>query len=888
MIFAALLFAAIVTEQNNLWTYAPNYAIFKGDASTPGIAQQWIPYGTFTDGEGSTEYLRVTSNLIGVVASSFDGRYERDYVPLEDFCPTNHWSFWDRLILTPKYPGFNFTNFTDNGEFLASATNNSLRILDRLNAESFLTCISNDNATFSYGVRSTDTLEYNLAHETHDSYERQYHDGVAQTYGSRTLDNMLSEAGLSTAPPIGTSWSSDLPFKAADSNDWASVWPTYSALTNDIHFFDAATNLSCRYYRWHLSSILAPNTREGWFYPAHLQNIWGSDVLGDIGDETGMDLEAALNLMPIEFKMEDVLSADTGWKHEVPPVETGSYWTVSGPIGNFRLGAFYDYGTFQAWDNYEVPNPTNYYVEISYNPGESYYSLFVYDIPTSEQVFQSEVAGDESADVLYFGSYHAQRTRLYANQDDYKHWRNMTQRLDWKRLGIICQLERQMEQTYKPRQEEDYLPLFETQAALWHTYSGTVDFELPAGTFSTTVPVSHASWTFVTQVVEVATTNISRCYPTARLSSVAELGNVGGGGAAGAQIWEEASFFLDLLKGAINNVVSREQLSAGEITITAGGSLIPTANAYLVWNWSAYCNFYPAGGGDPEEYSAGSGTETFAAPALATNQTASLSMYVGKRASTVETRSDESFKSGFIKLLAPHPQTNTWEKNFVGEQTRPTLEVMLDAKGRDFDIYTAADSTDLDWDEIKTYTNKVHRFFRMNPNSATVTSRNLSDNNRWLMVQKLDEEVKSRFQALSGMAIDGAATALVNFNAGEEQAIISQLSAAVLNLSFALAVASSTTNGYPQLVVSAYAPSVADLSTTELSSVVFYFSDSTIEPVQYNSTLDAYLLGSYTFVMSEASMTNQVLTVEPVRVDGHQDQMIKTLWRFKNLRDPTL
>jgi hypothetical protein len=26
----------------------------------------------------------------------------------------------------------------------------------------------------------------------------------------------------------------------------------------------------------------------------------------------------------------------------------------------------------------------------------------------------------------------------------------------------------------------------------------------------------------------------------------------------------------------------------------------------------------------------------------------------------------------------------------------------------------------------------------------------------------------------------------------------------------------------------------------------------------------------------------------PVRVDGHQSQMLKTLWRFKNLRDPNL
>ena len=43
MILATLLFAAIVTERNDVALYAPEHVKFVGTSSYPGIESGWIP-----------------------------------------------------------------------------------------------------------------------------------------------------------------------------------------------------------------------------------------------------------------------------------------------------------------------------------------------------------------------------------------------------------------------------------------------------------------------------------------------------------------------------------------------------------------------------------------------------------------------------------------------------------------------------------------------------------------------------------------------------------------------------------------------------------------------------------------------------------------------------
>lgn len=463
---ASVASAAIITERNDTNIYPPNYATFVGTPSWPGIDSCWIPYGTYTDGIGGTEYLRVTSNLIGVVASAFDGVLERAQLGA---------SATRRLLLVPFYSSGLYEGYTDHGEFLASATNNTLRIRDLLNEEDFVECFTRSDGTYEYRRWGWgENIESRLAKEDVNAGVY-YHSGICTRFGSRRLDQIVSARGASLEPPLSAEWTSDLPFKAADSNLWATVWPTYSAVTNDIHFFDCPSNATPDFVRNHIYD---------WMY-GHLVGIWGNDVIGGVGDGHGEDLSSALLTIPLPCNMENVLSYDTGWKYEVPPVETGSYWTVSGPLGNFRLGAFYDYSpSFLGWDNWEEPYPTNYYVEIGYYFGSNY-SLFIHDAPTGDQLFYSYAVADEDTDTLYFDGYAAYRTRLYNNADDFVHWRNMTTRLDWKRLGIICQLERQMEQTYEVIPYTDELPLLHLSTSHGIGYqSSPVVIQFPVAEYS--------------------------------------------------------------------------------------------------------------------------------------------------------------------------------------------------------------------------------------------------------------------------------------------------------------------------------------------------------------------------------------------------------------------
>ena len=82
-----------------------------------------------------------------------------------------------------------------------------------------------------------------------------------------------------------------------------------------------------------------------------------------------------------------------------------------------------------------------------------------------------------------------QRTQMWTKtDDDYDHWKNMTARIDWKRLGIICQLERQMETTYKVYDRHlDELPYNKRSAE--HRVRYVADFDLPLP------PIAEAMYT---------------------------------------------------------------------------------------------------------------------------------------------------------------------------------------------------------------------------------------------------------------------------------------------------------------------------------------------------------------------------------------------------------
>lgn len=877
MIAALVMFAAILTEQNDLYTKTADLATF--GSNTTGIASRWIPWGTYTDGSGGTEVLRVTSNLVGVVASVFDGYVERDYLPNE----VRPEDLGVKYIYIPTPQASN--HFEDAGQYLQT-TNNTLRLTDALNSSRYL-YYSQSGTNYSYSVGSTggENIETRLAYTYHYPGEFHINSGLAVRFGGERLDAIVRELdGID--PPIGKAWTDALPFRVADLGDWVKTWPTYSALTNDIHFFPLPETGIVHY---------VTHAFADWTDPGHLYNVWGNDV-----NDKAYNLTTNAEVKCLPVTMEDVLKIDPGWRYDIPNVETNSSWYVSGSLGGFLLkkydtgGGGYDTSTL--WDNWYDPYPTNYYVEIYLAEyGElSRFDFYIFDAPTGELVYQDDAYADNDADTLYFGEYTANRIPLFANTDDFEHWANGTTRLDWKRLGTICQLERHMETTYRARDDEDYMPFQRTTAARTHVYEGQVEVSF-VDEDGQIVAVTNlnprlASWNLVTQVVECASTNFGWCFPTARLEGAYEIGDLRSSSASGGvDVYAQASLFEGLFESIAAQIVQLNGLRNGQLVVEISGTLTPQGLHALEWQWAFdWCDFYPNDGGDSSSYSYPfSGTEPIAPSTMPTNAVFDLIMSVGKRAATMQT--DETAQETTITNLVAYPSTNIWARSWVGMQERPSLEVMIDAKGREFDGYAHeyGDAT-MDWDDIKTWTNKTRRVFRMSPECAQRGTRTGSDLNRWQMLHSLDAEVKNRFKALAGMDVGQAAQNLANFAAGEENALKNQLIAQRVTVSMTLAPNAPP----PPWLVAIAGVNVDDhgqIGGATLYSVFFAYYEGegtttrTIEP-----TGDGYLVGHLSFSVGSSSLTNQVIDTLPVRVDGHQDQMIRTRWRFRNLRDPNL
>ena len=277
--------AAIITERNDIYNdvgcLTPSHYTFAGNSTHPGIEECWIPYGTYTSGTGSVEYLRVTDKLMGVVASALGGLAERSV--------QIGWGPRQCMLRPTVFPVPWGQSYHDYGSFLSSTTNLSYRIADQLNECATgvgLLYVEVDGTNYNYNF--TSPLEERLLE-------------IAKQYGSRRLEALVGSA----EPPISSEWSPNLPYNVADSNLWRNVYPMLCFCTNDIYF------LPDGYYRGRRLPDPNPN---GW---GSLEGLWGDDF-----GQSLSDLQSALAMMPLDVTIEDVLSYDTGWRYDYQPVET--------------------------------------------------------------------------------------------------------------------------------------------------------------------------------------------------------------------------------------------------------------------------------------------------------------------------------------------------------------------------------------------------------------------------------------------------------------------------------------------------------------------------------------------------------------------------------------
>lgn len=836
---ACSLSAAIITERNDVFSSFPESATFSGTSDEPGIESQWIPYGTYTGGNGGTEYLRVTSNLVGVVASVFDG-------------------YWERYNVV----GNGSTNIRDYayGELW---TNDTRRVLDYINAT---------RSPQVYG--DWQGLRTNFYHWGCIEERLCPANGLFLVeFGSRVLDALA----VNVDPPIPTSWTAAIPFSATDADDWTTVWPTYYAVTNDAHFLTSTNRTPWREHIW---SFLYPGDFAGQDY---------SDACDDLYD--------ALTKRFVPVTIPQVLAYDTGLKYPGGS-PTNDYWTVNGA----RLSLMVDEdepGHVQKWwwsDETFQDDYGTYKWDIAYNDG--FWEYYKYYIPYGgSSPVQSIWSGYADADLDYIDgvdplsgdSCGATRTRLYDETDDFAHWRNMTRRLDWKRLGLICQLERQMETTYYPR-GSDQLPLVAEYARTGNTYTGTLHVaytiapspDPDTGDWPVTWEgsLSDVNWQREGSSRDVTTNFQGMSFPVAAagqpLLSASILNDSETLGYFDINTGDFEDDCLDFVEDA--DVGDFED---GTYWMYISGDMLCSGRMASVLLHSAHIF---GGRRDAETY----GDYTVASWLIEQNGSADFSLRRGeqKSAHAYYTLSDAlSARSNLVESIT-HNDIYFWNNGWIAERTLPTFEAMISATNCQDLVDVPFDEgypVEMDWDDLAP-SNGPQRVFRMSPEPTPAESRVALMNSRVAILQGLDREVKSRFASLAGQSVTSIASASANLTPSESAELRTELE-----------------RQHPQmhLLVSTFETEIADRhdwapfvasGTVDISSgeVVGIWIDEVFDDIAVTVVDGAYRFGQWGIVFDGAGAGMTATNCPPVRVDGHQSQVLKTLWRFKNLRDPNL
>lgn len=892
MMLAAIVLAAIMTESNGTFSDAPTGAAVS-------VSSPYIPYGTYTDGSGSTEYMRVTTNLVGAVASMIDGFWERVALPYG----------W----LPGEYPFREEAR--DTKRILAAALNSTgnagMQGVRQLLEESLAGYFVYESTKIGPGgqyLYSTNAMHAGVAgaylHGLVDSSGLRYRDDEVEqiAWSSRKAESFFSDV---EDVPVSRTWTALLPFRAEASELWRNVLPAYSACEYDEHFF-----------RTNDSDLVATEITYGrphvtrWMRPNHLDGVWGVDVWGTVNGGTGWELDEKLRRLPVSnFVYETVLKDDPGFDYVFPPVETNSWWDVVGDLGSFRCELVSDYGPNDRY--YEGDgSDTNYYCEVWISSGSD--SAWI-DVAVSRRgvgrVFYGwdYYHGEDSVTVWGDGyqpepgPYTATVTRFVDNRDDFAHWRNMTTRLDWKRLGIVAQVERHLETTYRVREREDYLPLWEFFVRTHRNFDGSLplhvkiqDSEIAAAHVvghEGSLSLQYATWSATGETAEAQTNRLSASYPTARTIVNLDGAKVSSVGAvspfSGDFSIRDDGILEEIETAFINNV---DPWPSGVRHFRADLNLAPDGvgiAALFIWYGPDDVRGFSVGG---------SPVFRFRVPDTEADATFPLSRDDAKIARDVTTLANNATQEyklmgrdipaawpGMSDAAVSNLEARLWGDGYIKKITLPTIEVRLAASND----YWAAQ---LDAEPVMPYigsgTNANVRAFRYQCDVRDSATLDGFRGDRLLSLRDLDAEVKAHFKAFAGRDVATGLAPRAQFTAAERAAF----DAAVANANAVVSLNVQAASHDEIWVEGDYDFGAADWHAGDVATMNIVV-ESGVGPATnsyalvYGST-DSHAYGSWSVVVS--AQATAAITNSGARVDGHQNQMSKTLWKFKNLRDPDL
>lgn len=528
------LLAAIETERNDVLSFWPAQYTF-----SDGISSRWIPYGTYSYGHGEEEVTRVTSNLVGVVLSAYDGYLERSQIPEEN---RDTWP-------NDEPP----TNRTVVGALCNAMATDTLRIVDLINSAQFIDQFYSTGDDFppqvSVGTNSDFRIEESLLanslRHVPGAVSNEFRRGVAAYFGGDYLDELCG--GGIPPLPVNMDENFEALFKTNTYAQWLGVFPVYGICTNDPHFFPdygVIHDFGLEGFREPIKRMLKTHSNAGRAY---------MEMVDDLLDY--------LNKHPAPVAIEDVLMRDTGMSDREYRLDKIAYsrGALSGLQTVTNLSG-YVYAHFDASNEYGfVSVGTNGISSASYQTygDDSYVDLQIFmtedderllnfsgesftrtgeedpsewtwtsTIPGLEFVYgyrhpfdewemladgehvgwltaywPGDVYDDYALEIMmdggvYEDAFHYQADVIIGGDDDFPaeisvpsvfvavetehvgddfaHWNNGTRRLDWKRLGILCQLERQMMTKYEYVEPDD-LPLVAVDYSTSATATGGLE-----------------------------------------------------------------------------------------------------------------------------------------------------------------------------------------------------------------------------------------------------------------------------------------------------------------------------------------------------------------------------------------------------------------------------
>lgn len=564
---AAILLAAIVTDQLGVFLKVPAWVPTK-------VESEYIPYGTYSGGQGDVEYTRVTSNLTACLISTIDGYVERD------LAACGHPGSYDGGYVHADRFGQSFYTVNSGARPLIRDGReyyDDSRVTSSTLADIPLSRWPDIFVGYNAGVEPTESYVGGYPHpwwyayldpykedEPHVYYfapcgneltnttrlVSQYlantesnlcrvsehaHRGTVCRYSSERLRSFAGDSS-----PISSAWraitegnADSFPFSEHGAEDDVRAYPTYEALGYDDIFFPTndltpEVRRTLRYPRPHLFKLA------DYYYNYGFNDFFGPEYRSNVVEWVeALSKLPLVNLQGGPVLMEDVLKHDPGWNY--PRTVSNDYWVVNGSkLGGQPVGTL----AWASTNTVTVGSRSNVTMRVTISGNGELLNFSLHDAGSSRPFASFDKDGkvgypyatthfgfaltnsDDGCSRPFVGT----RVTKFLNDDLY-HWRNGTTRLDWKRLGIVAQMERQMERSYKVEGPDDAYTRLEatttgsrrmtyTNATVSIRYAGVSRLQGPRDCRVEIFPTG--TWTPVTNAVTAVTNRTSvSSFPTA-------------------------------------------------------------------------------------------------------------------------------------------------------------------------------------------------------------------------------------------------------------------------------------------------------------------------------------------------------------------------------------